>query len=114
MYLYVELWKARSAWRELSQGERKSWMDKLLAGLQQQLQSGVEVVGFASNDGDTPLSSGFQYFAAWKMPNKEVAQQFEDFVERAGWHEYFEQVNARGQIMETEQFVSAHVNAGSR
>ncbi len=89
-------------------------MDKTLAGLQQQLQSGVEVVGFASNDGNTPHSSGYDFFAAWRMPNKEVAEQFEDFVGRAGWHKYFEQVNARGQIMETEQFVSAHLNAENR
>ena len=111
MYLYVELWKARPAWLELAQGERKAWMDKLLAGLQQQLQSGVEVVGFASNDGETPYPSGYDFFAAWRMPNKEAAERFEGFVERAGWHEYFEQVNARGPSLETEQFVSAHVRA---
>jgi hypothetical protein len=113
MYLYVELWKARPAWLELPQGERQAWMDNLLAGLQQ-FGSGVEVVGFASNDGDTPHSSGYEFFAAWRMPNKEVAEQFENFVEGAGWHEYFEQVNARGSILETEQFVSAHVRAESR
>lgn len=114
MYLYVELWKARPAWLELSRDERKAWIDRLLAGLQQQLQSGVEVVGFASNDGDTPRPSGYDFFAAWKMPNKEVARRFEDFVELAGWHGYFEQVNARGQMMEMEEFVSAHLNAQGR
>ena len=74
MYLYVELWRFRPAWLELSQGDRKAWMDKLLAGLQQQLQSGVELVGFASNDGDTPHSSGYDFLAVWKMPNNEVSR----------------------------------------
>ena len=111
MYLYVELWRVRPAWLELSQADRKSWMDKLLAGLQQQLQSGVEAVGLVSNDGDTPHSSGYDFLAVWKMPNKEAAQQFEDFVEDSGLHEYFEQVNTRGQMAEMEEVVSALLNA---
>lgn len=111
MYLYVELWKARPAWLDLSREERKSWLDKVLGGLQEQLQSGVEVIGFALNDEDTPNSAGYDIFAAWKMPSKEIAQQFENFVENAGWHNYFEQVNARGKMLEMEPFVSAHINA---
>jgi hypothetical protein len=114
MYLYVELWKFRPAWLELSQGDRKSWMDKLLAGLQQQLQSGVEVVGFASNDGDTSHSSGYDFLAVWKMPSKDVARRFEDFVETSGLHEYYEQVNTRGQMMEMEEVVAALLNAQNR
>jgi hypothetical protein len=110
MYLYVELWKARPAWLALSQDERKDWLDKTLAGLQEQLSSGVEPVGLASNDEDTPYSSGYSLFAVWKMSNKEMAQQFENFVEAAGWHKYFEQVNARGETLEMEPFVSAHLN----
>ena len=111
MYLYVELWKARPTWLALTQAERKSWMDELLAGLQQQLQSGVEVLGFASSDADTPLPAGYDFFAAWRMPSKEAARRFERFVEGAGWHEYFEQVNARGPMMETDEFVSSHIDA---
>ena len=111
MHIYVELWRFRPAWLELSQGDRKSWMDSLLAGLQQQLQSGVEVVGFASNDGDTSHSSVYDFLAVWKMPNKEVARQFEAFVDNSGLHEYFEQVNTRGQMAEMEEVVSALLNA---
>ena len=111
MYLYVELWKARPAWLALTQAERKSWMDKLLTGLQEQLQSGVEVLGFAANDADTPRSAGYDFLAAWRMPGREAAIGFEQFVEGAGWHEYFEQVNARGRVMETEEFVTSHTGA---
>ena len=88
-------------------------MDRLLAGLHEQLRSGVEVLGFAANDGDTPLSAGYDFVAAWRMTGKAAAEQFERFVEGAGWHEYFEQVNARGPVMETEEFVSSHVGAQS-
>ena len=111
MYLYVELWKARPAWLELSKEQRKSWMGKTLAALQKQLQSGVEPLGLASNDEDTACSAGYDFFAAWEMPDKEAALRFEGFVEEVGWHEYFEQVNARGPIMEMDMFVSSHVDA---
>jgi hypothetical protein len=113
MYLYVELWKIRPAWLELSKDERKSWFDKLLGSLQEQLQSGVEPLGLAQNDNDTPLSAGFDFVAAWKMPSKEIAQQFERFVEDAGWHNFFEQVNARGPMLEIEDFTSSHLSAGT-
>ena len=110
MYLYVELWKFRPAWLELSPDERKSWMDQLLAGLQQELESGVEVVGIVANDGDTPHSSGYDFLAVWKMPNKEAARKFEAFVEGSRLHDYYEQVNTRGQILDMEEVVAAHVN----
>ena len=85
-------------------------MDELLAGLQQQLESGVEVVGLVSNDGDTPHSSGYDFLAVWKMPNKETARKFEDFVEASGLHEYYEQVNTRGQILDMGEVVAALLN----
>lgn len=109
MYLYVELWKARPAWLALSREQRGAWMDGLLTGLQEQLRSGVEVLGFARSDADTPLPAGYDFVAAWRMPSKAAAERFERFVEGAGWHDYFEQVNARGRTMETEEFVSSHV-----
>ncbi|HEX6623131.1 MAG TPA: DUF6616 family protein [Pyrinomonadaceae bacterium] len=112
MYLYVELWKTRPAWLALSREQRAAWMDKLLAGLQEHLQSGVEVLGFARGDADTPLPAGYDFLAAWRMPGREAAERFERFVEGAGWHEYFEQVNARGRVMETAEFVSSHLDAG--
>jgi hypothetical protein len=110
MYLYVELWKFRPAWLELSPDDRKSWMDKRLAGLQQQLESGVEVVGLANNDSDTPHSSGYDFLAVWKMPSKDASRRFEEFVETSGLHEYCEQVNTRGQVLDMEQVVITHVN----
>ncbi len=107
MYLYTELWKFRPAWRELSPGARKEWMDALLGGLQQQLESGVEIVGFAANDDDTTHASGYDFMAVWKMPDKEAAVAFEAFVEQSGLHAYYEQVNTRGAAMELDTVVAA-------
>ena len=114
MYIYVELWRYRPAWLALSKDDRKSWMDRLLAGLQQQLDSGVEVVGFVANDADTPHSSGYDFLAVWKMPSKDIAVEFETFVEDVGLHEYYEQVNTRGQVMGMEEVVTALLNGQKR
>lgn len=113
MYLYVELWKARPAWLELTKEERKLWFETLLGLLQKQLESGVEPLGFAQNDDDTPLSADYDFVGAWKMPDKETAEKFEKFVEDAGWHNYFEQVNVRGQMMEIDVFSSSHIDLGN-
>jgi hypothetical protein len=110
MYLYTELWKFRPAWRELAPDARKQWMDTLLGGLQQQLESGVEVVGFVANDNDTAHSSGYDFMAVWKMPDKETAVGFEAFVEASGLHTYYEQVNTRGAAMELGAVVEALLN----
>lgn len=111
MYLYVELWKFRPAWLELPTDDRKIWMDKLLAGLQQQLESGVEVVGLITNDSDTPHSSGYDFMAVWKMPDKDTAVRFEKFVEESGLHVYYEQVNTRGEVMDMDSVVAALLDA---
>lgn len=110
MYIYAELWKFRPAWLDLPPDTRKQWIDTLLAGLQQQLESGVEVVGFATNDSDTPHSSGYDFMAVWKMPNKDAAVAFETFVEESGLHKYYEQVNTRGAVMELGAVVDALLN----
>ncbi len=36
------------------------------------------------------------------MPHKELINQLEEAVEQAGWHKYFEQVNASGEIITLE------------
>lgn len=112
MYLYVELWKAKPAWLNLRASDRKAWMVRVLAGLQQQqYKSGVHMLGFAACDARVPRSAGFDYFAVWKMPDKSSAEGFERFVNDAGWYDYFEQVNARGAALDVHGFVSAHLNA---
>ena len=110
MYMYAETWKFRPAWLELSREERKAWMDTLLAGIQQQLAAGVEVVGFVANDTDTPHSNGYDFLAVWKMPSKEIARRFEDFVEASGLHTYYEQVNIRGEVLGLEAVVASHLD----
>jgi hypothetical protein len=60
MHLYVELWKARPEWLALSVEERQKYFDKVGTEIQKLTEAGVEVVGFAINDDDTPHRSNYR------------------------------------------------------
>jgi hypothetical protein len=103
MFLYVELWKARTSWSALSPDERTAYVNGLGPAIERLLQDGVELVGFALNDRDTPHRAPYQYIAVWKMPDARQVTALETAVENAGFHDYFEQVNARGNLITAEE-----------
>jgi len=110
MHLYVEIWKARPKWLALSGDERKQYFDGIGAEIQKLVDTGVEIVGFAINDEETPHRSNYRYLAVWKMPSLEQVEMLESSVERAGWHEYFEQENARGELIPPPQALEDMAN----
>ncbi len=99
MYLYVELWKARPKWLELTAEQRGEYFEGVGSAIESLLEGGTELVGFALNDSDTPHRAGYRYIAVWKMADLDQVKALENSVESAGWHEYFKQENARGQII---------------
>ena len=110
MYIYVELWKFRQSWLDLSKEQREAWMNELIAGIGGLLEAGVESLAFAFNDSDTPHSSGYDYVAVWRMPNKELVEQFEKAVEDSGLHNYYEQVNTRGKEIGLDVLTNEHIS----
>jgi hypothetical protein len=106
-FLYAELWRFRPAWVELPFDQKQKWMNELLNGIGQQLRSGVELVGFARNEEETPHTSGYDFLAVWKMPDRETAKRFEDLVESSGLHTYYEQINTRGKILSMDEVINA-------
>jgi hypothetical protein len=113
MHLMIEVWNAKPAWLALSQEERGAYMANIGPAIEQLLGAGVEIVGWGSNDADTSNRANYQYFAVWKMPNKEIVNQFEQAVEQAGWYNYFDQYNLRGEIVPVEQVIGEHVALAS-
>ena len=103
MYLYIELWKPRQKWMDLSHQGRQAYVEQVGPGIGKLTEAGVELVGFAMNDEDTPYRAGYRYLAAWKMPGREQVDLLEEVLEEAGWHEHFEQVNARGELVPPPQ-----------
>ena len=112
MYLYVELWTARPEWLALSEGERRAFIDSVGGSIGSLVAMGAEPIGTALDDADTPLATGHRFLCAWRMPSKAVAEKLEEEVEKSGWHRYFDQVNARGPILDMDATLEAMVRGG--
>jgi hypothetical protein len=50
MITYIELWKAKQAWMDLSTEERGNYMNALGPAIQQLLENGAQIVSWAAND----------------------------------------------------------------
>ena len=96
MITYIELWKSKQAWLDLSTEERGAYMTALGPAIQQLLDNGVQIVSWGANEASTFSKVDYDYFAVWTFPDTEAAQGFEKMVEGAGWYNYFDQVNAIG------------------
>jgi hypothetical protein len=105
MYLFVECWKARPEWLELNTEERGNYMAELGKGIEALLKAGVEIVSWSMNDPDTSNRASFDYFAVWKFPTKELADEFEKIVQQSGWYNYFEQVNLKGELSSPDHII---------
>ena len=89
----------KQAWLDLSKEERQAFFNRVGGEIKKLMSQGVEVLGFAVNDEETPFRSDHQYIAVWKMPSAEQVEMLEKSVSRTGWYDYFDQVNARGQLI---------------
>jgi hypothetical protein len=105
MHLYVELFKAKDAWLELSTEQRGAYIQRVDASLQGVLDAGAELVGVGATDAGASHHAGFDFYAVWKLPNADVVQMFEDGLVRDDWYTYFEQANAAGELVGFESLV---------
>ncbi len=110
MYLYVELWNVTQEWMDLSKEERGEFFNKAGAAISKLMDSGLEVTGWAMNDEHTPYRSDYRYMAVWKLPSEEAVKDLEKAVANSGWHNYFSQVNARGQEIPMEEVINKLIN----
>ena len=96
MFTYVELWKAKQPWLDLSKEERTNYMVALEPAIGQLLENGAQIVSWGYNEPGTFCRADYDFFGVWTFPDREAALAFEKMVEGAGWYHYFDQVNAMG------------------
>ncbi|MDQ6608825.1 MAG: hypothetical protein M3Y85_03290 [Bacteroidota bacterium] len=96
MITYIELWKAKQAWIDLSKEERGNYLAALGPAIQQLMESGVQIVSWGANEDSTFSKADYDYFAVWTFSDAATVQSFETMVEGAGWYNYFDQVNIMG------------------
>lgn len=105
MFLYVELWKPRPEWENLSREQREEFLAMLGPGVRRMKGLNAELVGFAVCDEDVPMDAEYRYLAVWKMPNLGHVHMLEKAVREEGWANYFDITNARGRIISIKDFV---------
>lgn len=105
MITYIELWKARQVWTDLSKEERASYMTALGPAIQQLVENGVQIISWGATDASTFNKVDYDFFAVWSFTDEASAKSFEQLVEGAGWYNYFEQVNAMGKTQSPQEVI---------
>jgi hypothetical protein len=105
MHVYIELFKAKDAWLELTAEERAAYMQKAGSTMQGALDAGAELVGVGAANPETSHDAGYDFYAVWRLPNPDVVQMFEKGIEDDDWYAYFEQLNASGELMEFDALI---------
>ena len=73
--------------------------------MQGAVAAGAELVGVGTADRDTSHDAGYDFYAVWKLPSREVVELFEKGIEDDDWYAYFEQVNASGELVEFDVLI---------
>ncbi|MFI4859385.1 MAG: DUF6616 family protein [Phycisphaerales bacterium JB063] len=107
MHVLVEWWNARPAWAALSAEDRRAYVAQLGPAIEQLMGLGIEIVAFAQNTDPSPQRAGYDYLAVWTLPDADTVATFHDAVTQAGWHDYFDQVNASGEVQSPDVVLGA-------
>ena len=107
MYLYVEMWNAKSAWLGLPQKDREAFMQKVDEFLGTIMGDDREVYGCCVNDGDTMPRADYAYLVVWKLKDKSAVKAIADGTAAVGFYEYFDQVNIGGEQKTPDELVAA-------
>lgn len=105
MKVFIELWKAKDAWKNLSLEERQAYLAQIGSVMEEIMSKGLEVTAWGLNEDETQYKAEYDFFAVSKLPNEEVLKEFQSIVESAGWYNYFEQVNLSGSLMSPEEVI---------
>jgi hypothetical protein len=104
---YVEEWKPRPKWLQLTAEDRGKFFFDLTPTMQTLFNAGVELVGYVVNR-QAGASSGLSFLRIWKMEEESLAQRVEEALASTAWHEFFEQGSSRGKVM-TPQVAVPHL-----
>lgn len=99
-YLCAQLWTPTSRWLALSEEERYEFLDDIASEVTDMTENGIEILGFAINDADTPGGDDYRYLAMWKLPDKDHLQRLEKITATADWSEYFDAITVRGELVD--------------
>lgn len=109
MIYFVEIWREKAAWQNLSREERTEFLNQIGPRLEQLRQKGVEVVVWGQNHQRTPQRAEYDFFGIYKFPDERAVQDYHKAVEKAGWLNYFEQINLATEGAPTADIVDSMI-----
>lgn len=105
MKIFIELWKAKKAWKELPVKDRQEYVAQIGPVMEDLMSKGLEIVAWGFNEDQTEFKSDFDFYAVSKLPSQELLDAFENAIEAAGWYHYFEQVNVSGSPVTPDEVI---------
>ena len=82
--VFIELCRAKNAWRSLSPGARKDFLSQVEPLMERLRHSGVEIVSWGPNTKATPERADYDFFGIFKFPDEASALRYERTFQRAG------------------------------
>lgn len=105
MKVFIEFWKAKDAWHQLSKEERATYLEQVGPVIEDLIAQGAVLDTWGVNDDTSPYRANYDFFAITKLPTQELLDSFQTIVEEAGWYQYFEQINVTGENIGAEAVI---------
>jgi hypothetical protein len=105
MKVFIELWKAKDAWKQLPLAVRQEYMAQIGPVMEDLMDKGAIIEAWGLNEDKTDYRADYDFFAVTKLPTEALLKDFQDIVEAAGWYTYFDQVNLSGSLMSPEEII---------
>lgn len=105
MKIFIEFWKAKDAWHQLTTEERKEYAAQMGPTMQDLVSKGALIDGWGMNTNSSPNRADYDFFAITKLPTQDLLESFQAIVEGAGWYNYFEQINMSGDDVGAEAVI---------
>ena len=105
MKVFIELWKAKNAWKTLPVADRQEYVAQIGPVMQDLISKGAVIEAWGLNEDKTAYRAAYDFFAVTKFPSEALLKEFQAIVDAAGWYTYFEQVNLSGTLMTPEEVI---------
>ncbi len=105
MKIFVEFWKAKDAWHQLSAEGRGAYVAQMGPAMQDLASKGASFDAWGMNTDTSPYRADYDFYAVTKLPNQELLDSFQAIVEGSGWYNYFEQINVSGDDIGAEAVI---------
>jgi hypothetical protein len=96
--VFIELYNYKPAWKELPQGERAAFIEKIIEAVKGLKSAGVDVITQSLNSVATDRRAPYDFFCVYRVPNAEFQREFERQIAASGWYTYFDQANVSGDV----------------